>query len=211
MFCFSRNLIAGMKSLSQATKIIFLTCDAYGVLPPVSKLTKEQAMYQYLSGYTAKVAGTELGIKEPTSTFSTCFGAPFLMVNPTQYAEILGRKMNEHNSEAYLVNTGWSGGGYGVGKRMNLKITRAIIDSILDGTINNTQFETMPIFGFQIPTQLANVPSEILNPGNAWQDKAAYDAALEKLAGQFDKNFQKFVGTEEGQQLSNAAGPKLGQ
>jgi phosphoenolpyruvate carboxykinase (ATP) len=204
------NIVKPVSKGKHANKIIFLTCDAYGVLPPVSKLNKDQAMYQYLSGYTAKVAGTELGVKEPTSTFSTCFGAPFLLVNPTQYAEILGKKMDEHHSEAYLVNTGWSGGGYGVGKRMNLKITRALIDAILDGSIEKTQFESMPIFGFQIPTQLANIPNDILNPRNAWQDKAAYDEALKKLAGQFDKNFQKFVGTAEGQRLSNAAGPKLG-
>ncbi len=203
------NIVKPVSKGNHANKIIFLTCDAYGVLPPVSKLNKDQAMYQYLSGYTAKVAGTELGVKEPTSTFSTCFGAPFLLVPPTHYAKILGKKMSEHNSQAYLVNTGWSGGGYGVGKRMNLKITRAIIDAILDGSVESAQFETMPIFKFQLPTQLNNVPSEILNPRNAWQDKAGYDAALQKLAGQFDKNFQKFVGTAEGQRLANAAGPKL--
>lgn len=201
------NIVKPVSKGNHPNKIIFLTADAYGVLPPVSKLNKEQAMYQYLSGYTAKVAGTELGVTEPTATFSACFGGPFLVVHPTQYAQILGKKMDEHNSEAYLVNTGWSGGSYGVGSRISIKATRAIIDAILDGSINNSQFENFPRFDFQIPTSLPNVDADILNPRNTWQDKAAYDATLEKLAGLFSKNFTKFSATPEGQKLAQV-GPK---
>lgn len=201
------NIVKPISKGNHPNKIIFLTADAYGVLPPVSKLNIDQAMYQYLSGYTAKVAGTEIGITEPTATFSSCFGAAFLSVHPTQYAEILGQKMQEHGSEAYLVNTGWSGGSYGIGSRISIKATRAIIDAILDGSINNSSFETFPRFGFQIPTALPGVESHILNPRNTWEDKAAYDATLEKLAGLFAKNFTKFSATSEGQRLTQT-GPK---
>ncbi len=202
-----QNIVKPISKGNHPNKIIFLTADAYGVLPPVSKLNIDQAMYQYLSGYTAKVAGTEIGITEPTATFSSCFGAAFLSVHPTQYAEILGEKMQEHGSEAYLVNTGWSGGSYGIGSRISIKATRAIIDAILDGSINNSSFETFPRFGFQIPTALPGVESHILNPRNTWEDKAAYDATLEKLAGLFAKNFTKFSATSEGKRLTQT-GPK---
>ena len=137
------NIVKPVSKGNHPNKIIFLTCDAYGVLPPVAKLSKEQAMYHYLSGYTAKVAGTELGVTEPKATFSACFGLAFLLLHPTQYADILGKKMDTHKADAYLVNTGWTGGKYGVGKRMSLKATRKIIDAILAGGIENAEFETM--------------------------------------------------------------------
>ena len=195
------NIVKPVSKGGHANKIIYLTCDAYGVLPPVSKLTKEQAMYQYLSGYTAKVAGTELGITEPTATFSACFGSPFLTVHPTQYAEILGQKMEEHHSDAYLVNTGWTGGAYGVGHRITLKHTRAIIDAILDGSIEDADFVNFDIFNFQIPTSLNNVDSHILDPMNTWDDKQAYQDTANKLAELFTANFNKFVATDAGKKL----------
>ncbi len=202
------NIVKPSSKGGHPQKIIFLTCDAYGVLPPVSKLTKDQAMYQYLSGYTAKVAGTELGVTEPTATFSTCFGAPFLVLHPIVYADILGEKMDAHNSEAFLVNTGWNGGGHGVGKRISLPFTRAIIDSILDGSIDEQEFETFPVFGFQIPKTVPNVDANILNPRNTWADKTAYDAALKALGEKFVNNFKKFSKEAHIQDLI-AVGPKI--
>ena len=190
-----------------ANKIIFLTCDAYGVLPPVSKLSKNQAMYQYLSGYTAKVAGTELGVTEPTATFSACFGSPFLTVHPTLYAKILGDKMEQYSADAYLVNTGWTGGAYGVGSRISIKNTRTIIDAILDGSIENVSYTESHVFGFLIPTEVPNVDSSILDPKNTWDDKSAYEVNAQKLAVQFKENFKKFSGTSLGQLLSDF-GPK---
>ena len=198
------NIVKPVSKAGHANKIIFLTCDAYGVLPPVSKLTKEQAMYQYLSGYTAKVAGTELGITEPTATFSACFGSPFLTVHPTKYAEILGNKMDEHQAEAYLVNTGWAAGSYGIGYRISLKATRAIIDAILDGSINNSEFENTKIFKLQIPKTLPGVKSEILNPRNAWEDEDLYNKTANKLAELFQTNFKKFAATSIGQGLQDS-------
>ena len=202
------NIVKPVSKGTHANNVIFLTCDAYGVLPPVSKLSTDQAMYQYLSGYTAKVAGTELGVTEPTATFSTCFGSPFLSVHPTKYAEILGQKIKEHGSNAYLVNTGWIGGGYGTGNRISLKYTRAIIDAILDGSIENGDTELFPIFNFEIPTSIANVDANILNPRNSWSDTAAYDAAATKLAQKFINNFDNFTQTAIGQTLTNA-GPTV--
>jgi len=187
--------------------IIFLTCDAFGVLPPVSRLSGGQAMYHFLSGYTAKVAGTERGITEPEATFSACFGAAFLTLHPTRYADLLQDKMATHDSTAYLVNTGWSGGAYGTGARMSLKTTRACIDSILNGTIGNSKFETDPVFGFEVPQGLEGVSETICNPRSAWSDKDAYDAQAAKLAGMFQKNFVKYTGpgvtdyTEHGPKL----------
>ncbi len=172
--------------------IIFLTCDAFGVLPPVSKLTPEQAMYHFISGYTAKVAGTEEGVTEPSATFSACFGAAFMVWHPSKYAELLAEKMKEHNSSAWLVNTGWSGGSYGTGSRMKLKFTRAIIDSIHDGSLNNAPTYKDEIFGFEVPTECAGVPSEIMQPKNTWADKAAFDATAKKLAKLFTDNFEQF-------------------
>jgi phosphoenolpyruvate carboxykinase (ATP) len=188
--------------------IIFLTADAFGVLPPVSILTRDQAMYQYLSGYTAKVAGTEVGIKEPTATFSSCFGGPFLSLHPTKYAEILGKKMDQHGSRAYLVNTGWSGGSYGVGKRMDLKITRAIITAILNGSILKSETEVLPVFGLHVPKSVPGVDAELLFPRNTWRDAAAYDATARKLAGMFVEAFKTFTDTTEGRRLEQF-GPQL--
>lgn len=202
------NIVKPVSKAGHAKNVIFLTCDAFGVLPPISKLTKEQAMYHYLSGYTAKVAGTELGVKEPTAAFSSCFGKPFLLLHPTQYADVLGAKIDLHNANAYLVNTGWSGGGYGVGERMSLKITRRLIDSIFDGTLEAANFESTPTFGFRIPTAIDGVESSILNPRNTWTDKTAYDETLAKLAGMFVSNFEMFTDTENGKKLV-AAGPQI--
>lgn len=172
--------------------IFFLTCDAYGVLPPISKLTPEQAMTHFLNGYTAKVAGTEAGITEPQTTFSTCFGAPFLPLHPSKYAELLAKKMKETGANVWLVNTGWTGGAYGTGKRMSLKHTRALLNAALDGSLAAGSFETDPVFGLAVPTACEGVPSEILNPRNTWADKGAYDAAAAKLKNLFDENSKKF-------------------
>lgn len=172
--------------------IFFLTCDAFGVLPPVSKLTKEQAMYHFMSGYTAKVAGTEAGITEPTTTFSTCFGAPFMPLHPSKYAEMLGKKMDETKANVWLINTGWSGGSYGVGSRMKLSYTRAMITAALTGAFNGVAFEKHEVFGVEMPTSCPAVPTEILNPRNTWTDKAAYDEKAQNLAERFVNNFKKF-------------------
>jgi len=174
--------------------IIFLTCDAFGVLPPVSKLSSGQAMYHFLSGYTAKVAGTERGVTEPEATFSACFGAAFLTLHPTKYADLLQTKLENHGSTAYLVNTGWTGGAYGTGERMSIKATRACIDAILDGSIKNANFNEDPNFGFEVPTELPGVPANVCNPRDAWSDKDAYDAQASKLAGMFKENFVKYTG-----------------
>ena len=202
------NIVKPVSKAGHAKNIIFLTCDAFGVLPPISKLTKEQAMYHYLSGYTAKVAGTELGVKEPTAAFSSCFGKPFLLLHPTKYAEVLGKKMDEHKSNAWLVNTGWTGGAFGEGSRMSLSATRKIIDSIFDGSLENADYEVFPVFGFEIPKQLDGVDSSILNPRNTWTNKEAYDTQLNKLASMFVDNFKMFTDNDEGKALIDA-GPKL--
>jgi phosphoenolpyruvate carboxykinase (ATP) len=173
--------------------IFFLTADAYGILPPVSKLSPEQAMYQFISGYTAKVAGTEAGCTEPKATFSACFGAPFLPLHPGFYAEMLGKKLREGNVNVWMINTGWSGGPYGVGSRMKLPYTRAMITAALEGKLDNVQFEAHPVFGMVIPATCPGVPSEVLNPRNTWADKAAYDEKARDLAQQFRKNFEKYA------------------
>lgn len=186
--------------------IIFLTYDAFGVLPPVSSLTPEQAMYHFISGYTAKVAGTEEGVTEPQATFSACFGAAFLVMHPSRYAEMLADKMRRHGAKAWLINTGLTGGSYGTGKRMSLKHTRAIIDAIHDGELDDAPTVTDPVFGFDVPTAVPHVPSAVLIPRNAWQDKEAYDTTAKKLAGLFRKNFAQFeAGTSP---TIVAAGPK---
>jgi phosphoenolpyruvate carboxykinase (ATP) len=187
--------------------IFFLTCDAYGVLPPISKLTAGQAMYQFISGYTAKVAGTEAGITEPTRTFSACYGAAFLPLHPTRYAELLGKLMKQHNVNVWLVNTGWSGGAYGVGKRMNLKYTRAMVTAALNGELANATFTNDPVFGLAIPNEVPGVPTEILNPRNTWADKASYDAKSNALAGWFVENFEKYAEFANAEIL--AAAPKV--
>ena len=172
--------------------IFFLTADAFGVLPPISKLTPGQAAYHFISGYTAKVAGTEAGIDEPVPSFSACFGAPFMPLHPTRYAEMLSAKMKENNVNVWLVNTGWTGGPYGVGSRMKLKYTRAMINAALRGDLEHVTFEQHPIFGLDMPTECNNVPSEVLNPRKTWEDKEAYDKKAKNLAKFFSDNFEKF-------------------
>jgi phosphoenolpyruvate carboxykinase (ATP) len=174
--------------------IFFLTCDAFGVLPPISRLTNEQAMYHFISGYTAKVAGTEMGITEPTTTFSACFGKAFLPLHPAKYAELLGKKLKDNpDIKVWLVNTGWSGGSFGVGSRMKLSYTRAMISAALNGEFDKVKFEEMPIFRLQIPTSCTNVPAEILNPRKTWKDTAAFDQTANDLAAKFVKNFAQYA------------------
>jgi len=185
--------------------VIFLTADAYGVLPPVAKLGKEQAMYHFVSGFTSKLAGTEVGIIEPSPTFSTCFGGPFLPMHPSVYAKLLGEKIEKFNANVYLINTGWSGGPYGVGSRMSIKVTRAIVTAALNGDLEKSEYEPDPIFNVLVPKACPNVPSEILSPKNAWKDKAAYEATARKLARDFIENFKKYK--DMPQEIINA-GPK---
>ncbi|MGE0772154.1 MAG: phosphoenolpyruvate carboxykinase (ATP) [Cyclobacteriaceae bacterium] len=173
--------------------IFFLTCDAFGVLPPIARLTPGQAAFHFISGYTAKVAGTEAGVTEPTMTFSTCFGAPFMPLHPTKYAEMLSRKMKEANVNVWLVNTGWSGGPYGVGQRMKLKYTRAMISAALRGDLDRVRYENHEIFGIAKPQSCPGVPAEVLNPRNTWSDKDAYDQKANYLASSFIKNFEKYA------------------
>ncbi|MBS1764619.1 MAG: phosphoenolpyruvate carboxykinase (ATP) [Bacteroidetes bacterium] len=188
--------------------IFFLTCDAFGVLPPISRLTTGQAMYHFISGYTAKVAGTEVGITEPVTTFSACFGKAFLPLHPTKYAELLGKKLDENkNIRVWLVNTGWSGGSYGVGARMKLSYTRAMITAALNGELDKVDFETLPVFNLQYPVSCPNVPSEILNPKATWADKATYDNKLADLASKFVKNFEQYASKANSEIL--AAAPKV--
>lgn len=175
-----------------AKTVILLTADAFGVLPPISKLTPEGAMYHFLSGYTAKIAGTERGVTEPQATFSACFGAPFMPLKPSVYAELLGKKLREHGSSVFLVNTGWTGGPYGVGSRMKLSYTRTMVSAALAGKLDEVATETHPIFGLAIPTSCEGVPSELLNPKQTWSDPEAYDAQAKKLAAMFKENFQQF-------------------
>ena len=198
----------GRPALSAHPKtIIFLTCDAYGVIPPVSKLSPEQAMYHFISGYTAKVAGTERGVTEPTATFSPCFGGPFLTLHPLRYAELLREKMNQHNVPAYLVNTGWVGASAQSGaKRISLPITRKIIYAILDGNISGANCETDPYFGVQVPTSLEDIGSEILIPSNAWSNEDEYRKIAEDLVGKFQSNFEGYSISDE--EIINA-GPKI--
>ncbi|MDX1965131.1 MAG: phosphoenolpyruvate carboxykinase (ATP) [Pirellulales bacterium] len=172
--------------------IIFLTCDASGVLPPVSRLSPAQAMYHFISGYTARVAGTEMGVKEPQPTFSACFSAAFLVRHPTVYAELLAAKMRTHGAQAWLINTGWSGGPYGIGRRMQLDYTRALIDAIHSGALAQVATRTDPTFGVGVPTECPGIPADILWPKNTWTDPSAYDAAASRLAGFFQENFKKY-------------------
>jgi len=187
--------------------IIFLTCDAFGVLPPVSKLTPGQAMYHFISGYTAKVAGTERGITEPTPNFSACFGAAFMTLHPTRYAELLEKKLAKHGSHAWLVNTGWSGGAYGTGERMSIATTRACVNAILDGDAAMVEYVKDDAFGLDIPVSLPGVDTALLNPRNSWKDKEAYDATAKKLAGMFAKNFEKY--SDEGVKDLSQYGPRV--
>lgn len=173
--------------------IVFLTADAFGVLPPISKLTREQAMYHFLSGYTSKLAGTERGVTEPEATFSTCFGAPFLPRPAVEYAEMLGQKIAEHNVRVFLVNTGWTGGPYGVGSRMKLAYTRAMVQAAVEGELDNIETVQDPIFGLAIPAHVPGVPDDVLQPQNTWADKQAYEQKAKELAQKFRTNFQKFA------------------
>jgi len=188
--------------------IIFLTADALGVLPPVSRLTKEAAMYHFMSGYTSKLAGTERGIKEPKSVFSQCFGAPFMPRPASVYAKLLGEKINQHNTVVYLVNTGWSGGAYGVGTRIKIKYSRAMVTAALTGKLDIVKYRHDDLFNLDIPTEVENVPSEILDPKNTWVDKDSYDLSAKKLAQMFVENFKKF---ENVSQDIVDAGPHLPQ
>ena len=173
--------------------IIMLTCDAFGVLPPISKLTEEQAMYHFLCGYTAKVAGTEAGIKEPQATFSTCFGAPFMALPPATYAKLLGEKIRRHKVDVWLVNTGWSKGPYGTGERIKLSLTRAIVKAVLSGSLKDVKTTQDPIFGLNIPLSCPDVPSDFLNPRDTWKDKEAYDHKARELAAMFDTTYKKIT------------------
>lgn len=187
--------------------IFFLTCDAYGVLPPISKLTKEQAMYQFISGYTAKVAGTEAGVTEPKPTFSACFGAPFLPLHPGKYADMLGKKLEKHHVNVWLVNTGWTGGPFGVGHRIKLSYTRAMIAAALEGKLDDVNTVRDFVFGLAIPTEVPGVPTEILHPENTWTDKNAYDEKSKFLARLFVRNFEKYASGVSKEVL--AAAPKI--
>ncbi|WP_027419409.1 phosphoenolpyruvate carboxykinase (ATP) [Crocinitomix catalasitica] len=186
--------------------IFFLTADAFGVLPPISKLTAGQAMYHFISGYTAKVAGTEAGVTEPQTVFSACFGAPFLPLHPAKYAEMLGNKMSEHNVNVWLINTGWSGGEYGTGERISLKFTRAMITSALEGKLDKVAYTNHEIFGLAMPNECENVPTEILHPKNTWKNKEAYDEKANNLANKFNENFAQFSDDASAEIL--AAAPK---
>jgi len=172
--------------------IFFLTCDASGVLPPISKLSNAQAMYHYISGYTAKVAGTEMGVTEPKATFSACFGAPFLPLHPGKYAAMLGEKLQSHKVNVWLINTGWTGGPYGIGNRIKLSYTRAMINAALEGNLEYVNFEKSPIFNFETPDTCPGVPDALLNPKNTWSDKEMYDIQLKKLASLFVANFEQY-------------------
>ncbi|MFO0897576.1 MAG: phosphoenolpyruvate carboxykinase (ATP) [Pirellulales bacterium] len=186
--------------------VIFLTCDAFGVLPPVSRLSPAQAMYHYMSGYTAKVAGTEMGVNEPQATFSPCFGGPFLVWHPSKYAELLAAQLQRHGAQAWLVNTGWTGGGHGVGHRIKLAITRAIIDGIHSGALRDAPVASDPVFGFDAVTECLGAPAEMLVPRNTWSDPAAYEATARKLAGLFRENFKAFAAHVSAE--VQAAGPR---
>ena len=198
------NIVRPVSKAGHATKVIFLTADAFGVMPPVSKLTPEQTKYYFLSGFTAKLAGTERGVTQPEPTFSACFGKAFLSLHPTKYGEELVKKMEQHNATAYMVNTGWNG----TGKRISIKDTRAIIDAILDGSIENAETKTVPVFNFVVPTALPNVDTNILDPRNTYAHAAEWQTKAEDLASRFIKNFVQYTDNEEGKSLV-AAGPQL--
>lgn len=189
--------------------IIFLTADAFGVLPPISKLTSQQAMYHFLQGYTAKVAGTERGVTEPQATFSTCFGAPFMPLNPKVYAKLLGEKISKYNVTCWLVNTGWTGGAYGAGKRISIKYTRALLNAALDGSLEKVEYVKDPFFGLEVPKECPNVPADVLMPKNTWIDKAAYDQSAKKLAGMFIDNFKRYATDDTGKEIEKAGPPMV--
>ena len=199
------NIVRPVSKAGHATKVIFLTADAFGVMPPVSKLTPEQTKYYFLSGFTAKLAGTERGVTQPEPTFSACFGKAFLSLHPTKYGEELVKKMEQHNATAYMVNTGWNG----TGKRISIKDTRAIIDAILDGSIEKAETKVIPVFNFEVPTALHDVNPAILDPRDTYADAAEWQTKADDLASRFVKNFVQYTDNEEGKNLV-AAGPQLG-
>jgi phosphoenolpyruvate carboxykinase (ATP) len=186
------------------SNVVFLTADAFGVMPPIAQLTPEQAMYQFLSGYTAKLAGTERGVTQPKAVFSTCFGAPFLPLPPATYAEMLGRKLSQHGVQVWLVNTGWTGGAFGTGQRMSLAHTRMIVRAALGGELEGVPTHPDPVFGLHIPTAVPGVPAEVLDPRSTWRDVAEYDRQAALLAAMFRENFEKFsAGVPEGVRSAN--------
>ncbi len=203
-----KNIVKPVSKAGHAQNVIFLTADAFGVLPPVSRLSKEQTQYHFISGYTAKVAGTERGIKEPVPSFSACFGAAFLLLDPIVYAHELTKKMEQHNAKAWLVNTGWVAGPYGTGYRIDIPSTRAIIDAILNGSLLDTEYEELPVFGLQIPKSVPNVDNKLLNPRNLWETPEEWDIAAQDLGQKFISNFDKFADTEQTKALI-AAGPSI--
>jgi phosphoenolpyruvate carboxykinase (ATP) len=190
----------------QPENIIFLTCDAFGVLPPVSRLSPEQAMYHFISGYTARVAGTEKGVTEPSPVFSACYGAPFMPLHPRRYAELLGERIRRHGVKVWLINTGWTGGPYGVGERIAIPHTRAMVNAALDGKLDDVPMRQDPVFGFDVPISCPGVPDEMLDPATSWSDRAAYEAQAAKLAGMFRDNFKTFA--DEAGEAILAAGPR---
>jgi phosphoenolpyruvate carboxykinase (ATP) len=199
--------IVPSKMTGHPRNIIMLTADAFGVLPPIAKLTPDQAMYHFISGYTAKVAGTEKGVTEPTATFSACFGAPFMMRHPSVYAQLLANKIEKHRAECWMVNTGWTGGAYGVGSRMKIEHTRALLNAALDGSLEKADMKTDPIFGFRVPAEAPGVPAEVLSPRNTWPNPSDYDAQAEKLAILFHENFNQF--RDQSPDSVMAAGPQI--
>lgn len=201
-----QNVVPGGMA-SHPKNVVFLSADAYGVLPPIARLSAEQAMYYYLSGYTARVAGTERGVNEPRATFSTCFGAPFLPLHPSVYAKLLGERIQQHKPQVWLVNTGWTGGPYGVGNRFPLKHTRALLNAALAGELSQTQFREDPVFGFEVPVSVPGVPDQMLWPRDTWADKEAYDTQARNLAQMFAENFRKYSDQVSGE--VRAAGPKV--
>lgn len=201
------NIVRPVSRAGHATTVIFLTADAFGVLPPVARLTEEQTQYYFLSGYTAKVAGTERGIKEPVPSFSACFGAAFLLLDPIIYARELTRKMKEHHADAWLVNTGWMGGPYGTGKRIDLPSTRRIIDAILNGSLKDVPYSTIPVFNLSIPSEVPGVPADLLDPGKKWPDYETWVKAARELGEKFIRNFSKFTSNSETAKLVSS-GPK---
>ncbi|GAC1536510.1 MAG: phosphoenolpyruvate carboxykinase (ATP) [Candidatus Velthaea sp.] len=203
---FIPNIVIGSQA-GHPNTIIMLTADAFGVLPPISRLENPQAMYHFLSGYTAKVAGTEKGVLEPTATFSTCFGAPFMVHHPTVYAKLLGERIAKHNVTCWLVNTGWTGGPFGVGKRMKIAYTRAMVNAAIEGRLHDVGYTKEPFFGLQIPHAVPEVPKDVLDPRAAWADAAAYDAQAKKLAGLFHENFKPFAAQASADVLAVAIKP----
>lgn len=204
-----KNIVKPVSKAGHAKNVIFLTADAFGVLPPVSKLSSEQTEYHFISGYTAKVAGTELGVTEPQPSFSACFGAAFLLLDPTVYASLLTKKMEKHHSNAWLINTGWIGGPVGVGHRIDIPSTRAIINAIHNGSLRNEEYETIPFFNLSIPKSVEAVDHTLLNPRNNWKNPEEWDKAALNLAQKFADNFTNFMDNEEAVKLAEAAGPKI--